>query len=46
MGYICAPTDSPLGLWERRPELTQELITRGQGQGRQGAYIEGRNTYT
>ena len=45
MGYICAPTDSPLGLWGRRPELTHELITRGQGQCDQGAYIEDRSIY-
>ena len=46
MGYICAPTDSPLGLWGHRLELTHEQITRGQGQCRQGAYIEDSNTYT
>ncbi len=46
MGYICAPTYTPLGLWGRRPELTHEQITRGQGQCDQGAYIEDRNTYT
>ena len=46
MGYICAPTDSPLGLWGRRLELTHELITRGQGQRDQEAYIDDRNTYT
>ena len=45
-GLYMRPTDSPLGLWGRRPELTHELITRGQGQCDQGAYIDDRNTYT